>query len=157
LTALEAAPGAGIAEVPVDKIRTAPKRLQYKLNYGREGAGLALTKAKRFNPQLSGVLTLMHDPEHPGDYLVVNGHQRLDLARRTGQASVRAQILEPGTSFEQARAIGARINIAEGRGTAVDAAKFMRDSGTTPEQLASEGIDLFRGHGAGRNRIAQSG
>ncbi len=135
-------PGADVVDVPIERIRTAPEKLQYKIGYGREGAGLALTKSQRFNRQLSGVVTLMHDPDNPGDYLIVNGHQRLDLARRTDEATMRSQVLPPGTTFEQARAIGARVNIAEGRGTPIDAAKYMRDSGTTPEQLATEGIDL---------------
>ena len=37
---------------------------------------------------------------------------------------------------------GALINIAEGRGTAVDAAKFLRDSGVSIEDLASRGVSL---------------
>jgi len=32
----------------------------------------------------------------------------------------------------EARAVGARQNIAEGRGTPVDAAKFFRETGITP-------------------------
>ncbi|MGH8011527.1 MAG: zeta toxin family protein, partial [Candidatus Binataceae bacterium] len=142
LNALEATPGAHISRVPVTAIKTAPERFQYKLNSNAEGAGLALNKSKRFNPRLAGVVTLLPDETEPGKFWIVNGHQRLALAKRTGQDVLNAQILAPGTTDEEARAIGARINIAEGRGTAVDAAKFMRDSGATPEELAGEGIDL---------------
>jgi ParB-like chromosome segregation protein Spo0J len=141
LTQLEAVPGADVRRIRVADIKTAPELYQYKLAAGQEGAA-SLHNAKQFNEQLSGVLTVVPDPAEPGKYYVVNGHGRLALAKRTGQETVRVQILAPTTTPEQARAIGARINIAEGRGTAVDAAKFMRDTGTSPEQLADEGIDL---------------
>jgi predicted ABC-type ATPase len=141
LSQLEAIPGVPILDVPVSRIRTAPEELQYKIGYGKEGAGLALTHAKHFNRQLGGIMMLMHDPEHPGDYLVVNGHQRLDLARRSGTENLIAQVLPEGTSFKQARALGAEVNLAQERGTAVDAAKYMRDTGQTPAQLAERGID----------------
>jgi hypothetical protein len=145
MAALEAYPGTAIRRIPVADIKTAPELYQYKIGYNKEGAGLALNKARRFNERLGGVVTLVPDAEDPGKYFMVNGHQRLSLARRTGQDVLNAQVLPAGTTPAQARAIGARINIAEGRGTAVDAAKWLRDSGTTPEQLADEGLDLSEG------------
>jgi len=153
-------PGAEVLDIPISKIRTKPEELQYKLGYGKEGAGLALNKAEAWNPWLANVMTLMHDPERPGDFLAVNGHQRLSLAKRAqdivsvdeegnfvknpweGDRAVRSQILPEGTSYQQARAVGALQNIAEEKGTIVDAAKFMRDTKATPEMMAREGIDL---------------
>jgi hypothetical protein len=43
---------------------------------------------------------------------------------------------------EQARAKGALTNIAEGRGSSLDAAKFFRDSGHTRESLEARGVPL---------------
>ena len=42
----------------------------------------------------------------------------------------------------EARAIGARQNISEGRGTAIDAAKFFRETGITAADLEKYGISL---------------
>ncbi|HJQ53472.1 MAG TPA: hypothetical protein VJ825_06480 [Gemmatimonadaceae bacterium] len=64
----------------------------------------------------------------------VNGHNRLALARRTGHQSVNVQEINARTAGE-ARAQGALANIAEGRGTATDAANFFRETGLSTEQL----------------------
>lgn len=131
-----------ILRTPTQDILQAPEEFQYKLGAdAKTGAGLALGDVKKWDEGLSGVLTLWRDPE--GKLFVVNGHQRLALAQRTGTPEVNARILD---SFEwtkeQARAYGARMNIAEGRGTPVDMAKFMRDAGLTSGDLAGEGVSL---------------
>jgi hypothetical protein len=46
------------------------------------------------------------------------------------------------SNAKEARARGALANIAEGRGSAIDAAKYLRDSGQTLEHLRDAGISL---------------
>ena len=49
-------------------------------------------------------------------------------------------------SAEEARALGALNNIAQGGGTLFDAAKFMRDSGIKdPQELESLGVPMKSG------------
>lgn len=140
--ALPSTAGLEVQNVPTEAIKTDPERFQYKGGADETtGAGLALGDVKTWDEGLSGVLTLWKSPE--GELFAVNGHQRLDLAKRTGTGQVRAQILDSSqVSDVQARGYGAKINIAEGRGTEIDAAKFMRDMQLTPQDLADQGISL---------------
>lgn len=137
------APGTvgGIRPMRVADIGVDPARFQFKGNVDPEsGAGAELRAVQKFNPTLAGVISVWRDPS-TGKHWVVNGHHRLDLAKRTGQGSVNVQVLDAKTAGE-ARAIGAMVNIAEGRGSALDAAKFFRDSGLGPEGLAQQGVSL---------------
>lgn len=129
-----------VQSYPVAEIVADPKRFQFKLGTNTAGAGTALRGVKRYDPNLAGVLTVWRDAADGKTY-VVNGHHRLDLARRHGVPNVDVRFIA-AESAAQARAIGALINIAEGRGTAIDAAKFIRDTGITPDQLSRQGIDL---------------
>jgi len=117
-----------------------PERFQFKLDTGAEGVGNLLKEQKKFNPNLGGVISVWDDPADGRTY-VINGHHRLELARRTGQPVMNVMKLE-APDAPTARAIGALQNIAEGRGTPIDAAKFFRDSGFTREELEAEGISL---------------
>jgi hypothetical protein len=85
---------------------------------------------------------------------VVNGHNRLDLARRHGAEKVTVRFLDSANAAD-ARAKGALTNIAEGRGTSLDAAKFFRDRAApgqdfTRADLENEGIPL-------REKVATEG
>jgi hypothetical protein len=126
-----------VADLQVD-----PKRFQYKLNTDNAaGVTDGLKESKKFNPELAGVIYVWHDPADGKDY-VVNGHHRYDLAKRDEfQGQLQTYHIKAKDATE-ARAIGALKNIASGRGTAVDAAKFLRDSGRTPESLEKDGISL---------------
>lgn len=117
-----------------------PGRFQFKLNTDAKGVTKELQSVGTFDPDLAGAIAVWRDPVS-GKTNVVNGHHRLDLAVRTGTRAVAVRYLSAATA-EEARAKGALINIAEGRGTAVDAAKFLRDSGRSAEDLAAVGVSL---------------
>lgn len=133
-------PGRVYAVKP-DDIRVDPERFQFKLNTNKStGVGKELDEVALYDPELAGVLAVWRDPADGGTY-VVNGHHRLDLAKRAGAPVVDVRYLSAKTA-EEARAKGALINIAEGRGTAIDAAKFLRDTGRSAEDLAAVGVSL---------------
>jgi hypothetical protein len=118
-----------------------PERFQYKLGaQGKHGVGTALGDVKKWDPELAGAVSVWRDPANGKTY-VVNGHHRLDLANKLGVKQVTAKYLD-APDAATARAKGAMTNIAEGRGTPLDAAKFFRDSGLTPEQASAKGISL---------------
>ena len=117
-----------------------PERFQYKLNVGEGGVGQELKGGVQFDPELSGVVSVWRDPANGKDY-VVNGHHRYELAERSGHPDIDVKFIS-AENPKEARAKGALQNIAEGRGTAVDAAKFMRDLGFTPADLSSKNISL---------------
>jgi hypothetical protein len=122
-------------------IKTDPSRFQYKVTgIGKDGVTDELKGTRTYNPELGGVLLVWRDPETGEDY-VINGHHRHELATRTGAGQVNVRYIEAESTGE-ARAKGALANIAEGRGTATDAAKFMRDTGSTAEEMSQYGISL---------------
>lgn len=142
------APPEGIQSVAPEALTLDPERFQYKILHGERGTTGSLADVKAFDPELAGVVQVWQDPADGKTY-VINGHNRVDLARRANAPALNVQYVQAQTP-EQARSIGALTNIAEGRGTAVDAAKFFRDTGATPEKLAARGLSV-------RDRIAREG
>src|SRR5664280_2334960 len=141
---------ATLGEINPRSISQDPARFQYKAGTDVQGTSSLLKEQDKYNPDLAGVITAWRDPADGKTY-VVNGHQRLELALRTKAPSVAVRHINAKDATE-ARAIGALQNISEGRGTAVDAAKFMRDSGITPDDLKAKGISM--GEATARNGVA---
>lgn len=138
----------GIAEVQVDKLNLDPKRFQYKIVAGSSGATGSLTGVKKWDSNLAGIVQAWRDP-NDGNVYVVNGHNRANLAKQLGVKNITARFLQVKTP-EEARAIGAMTNIAEGRGNALDSAKFFRDSGLTRSDLEKKGIPM-------KEKVAEDG
>ena len=143
--------GATVRSVPTRDLTLDPQRFQYKLNTSPEGV-TDLLKGKRWNDDLAGVISVWHDPADGKTY-VVNGHHRAILAKETGTPEVAVRYLK-APDAASARGIGALQNIAEGRGTPIDAAKFFRDSGLTPKDLEAKGISM--GEATAANGVALS-
>jgi hypothetical protein len=131
-----------MGHLETSKIHFDPGRFQYKLEQTdtKTGSVGSLAGVKKFDPELAGVVQVWHDPAN-GKTFVVNGHNRLDLAKKLGVSKVAVRYIDAKDAGE-ARAKGALTNIAEGRGTAVDAAKFFRDTGIQKADLDRRGIPL---------------
>ncbi len=118
-----------------------PGRFQFKISgVGASGVTAELQQVRAWNPDFAGVVSVWRDPADGKTY-VVNGHHRRELAGRLGVRDLAVRYITARDARE-ARAIGALVNIAEGRGTAIDAAKFLRDTGTTIDQLEARGVSL---------------
>lgn len=131
-----------VRETPVAEVQTDPQRFQFK-EAGRltkTGVSGSLKEAAQYDPLFGKIISVWRDPASNQLY-VVNGHNRLALARRSGRESILTWEIEAPTA-EQARAIGAMENMAEGMGTPWDAAKIMRDMGIDPAQLAQRNINV---------------
>lgn len=134
-------PPSGVVRVPTAEIAVDPERFQFKRNVDpTTGASTELKNVPQFNEQLGGIISVWRDPAD-GRVYVVNGHHRVELAQRTNHPALNAQFIDTPTA-ESARAVGAMMNIAEGRGTPLDAAKFMRDSGVDANALREYGVSL---------------
>lgn len=127
--------------VPTSEIALDPSRFQYKGGVNDQGQqlGASLSGEEAWNPRAEGTIEVWRDPADQKLY-VVNGHNRLALAKELGIPSLMVKEIT-ATKASAARAFGAISNIAEGQGNAFDAAKFIRESGyTTPEQLKAAGM-----------------
>lgn len=137
----EPTPDPDIFRVPTQSLEIDPVRFQYKVEgIGQGGVNEELKASKKWKPALAGVISVWRDPANGKTY-VVNGHHRFDLASRLKVPSLSVRYIDAPTA-QEARAQGALQNIAEGRGTAVDAAKFMRDTGMNAGQMEDEGVSL---------------
>jgi hypothetical protein len=132
----DALPSQDIVSLLVSKIHADPVRFQFKRDTGgAAGTGEELKNVQTFNRAMFGAIGVWHDPADGKTY-VVNGHHRLELAKRLGIERVDARYLDAANAGE-ARQIGALINIGEKNGTPVDAAKIFRESGLTQAQIES--------------------
>jgi hypothetical protein len=137
-----------VSEVAPGQIEVDPQRFQYKIVSNAAGEVGSLRDVRKWDDNLAGVISVWQDPADGKTY-VVNGHNRLGLAKRQGVKSVTVRYLRAANA-KDARAIGALQNIAEGQGTEVDAAKFFRDSGIrTKADVEARGLPLSSGK-AGR-------
>ncbi len=140
------APGQSV--VRTSEIDAEPETFQFKqgVNEAGEQAGNSLDGVDMWDPNSEGVIQVWRSPVD-GRMKVVNGHNRLALAKRLGIPSLRVEELV-ATTPEAARAKGAIANISAGSGTPFDAAKFLRETGITDEAgLARAGIPLDSGMG----------
>lgn len=123
-----------------------------------------LESSDGYDPLKGGVLLVWEpvDPEVHGlqgneKYIVANGHHRHEFARRTGRDNLNIQVLKEseGYSAEDARAMGAEINIADGKGTIQDQAKYIRNQAATHGQ--DEAVARARSIGARGRKAATIG
>lgn len=118
-----------------------PQRFQFRTELSRAMRSAIETGDAKFKPELSEEpITFWKDPADGKSY-VVDGHHRLEIARRTGTAEIEARELN-APNYQTARAFGAYRNIASGHASAIDVAKFMRDTGIGPDHLLQQGISL---------------
>ncbi len=127
--------------VPTSSLVRRPDLMQYKVSgIGKGGVTDELKSVHTYNPKLGGTLLAWRNPE-TGEDIVVNGHHRHELAERAGHGTVNVRYIK-APNVKEARAEGALANIAEGRGTAIDAAKYLKDSGQDLAHLTEAGISL---------------
>lgn len=135
--------------IPIQDIHVDPQRFQYKMDaYLKGGVTDEYKGVTKFDRDKAGTIAVWRDPADGKTY-VVNGHHRYEMAARLGEDSMAVRYVD-APNAAQARLKGALINIGDGKGTAVDAAKVFRDSGLTPEELAANGISM-------KGKVAEDG
>ncbi|MFH1371789.1 MAG: hypothetical protein ABII09_10970 [Planctomycetota bacterium] len=92
-----------------------------------------------------------------GDMEVITGRHRLDLARRTGEKTIPAQVVKESEGFTKAMAltIDAESNIREGQGGVKDYATYFRNTEITEQEAGERGL-LSRSKGEAGFRIGKS-
>ncbi len=118
-----------------------PERFQFKLGAKLTGGVTeALKDVEKFDPVKGGQILVWQDKA--GKFFVVDGHHRVALAKKTNAPSLETWVLKEseGITAGTARAEGALRNLADGKGTAVDAAKLFRDSELSLEDLRKQSV-----------------
>lgn len=129
-------PASNFVMLAPEDLKIDPERFQYKASDSKGVTG-ALQGVKKWEPALANPITAWQSAD--GETFVVNGHQRHDLATRATAAG-QADVQIPTRIFREAdgytpefmKALGAYQNIAEGSGTALDAAKVLRGKNAVP-------------------------
>lgn len=127
--------------LPTEKIGVDAKKFQFKLGAKLAGGVTAALKdVEAFDPVKAGQILVWQNKA--GKYFVVDGHHRVALAKKTGAETLLTWVLREadGVTAAEARAIGALRNLADAKGTAIDAAKLFRDSDMTLEDLRKAGV-----------------
>jgi hypothetical protein len=123
----------GIASYRPSELGLDAQRFQFKAGGDEAGVTERLRGVTQWDPIKAGMALVWRD--RAGKSWIVDGHQRLALAKRieaedpAQQPQLLARTLDEsdGVSAAMARTVAAMKNIAEGTGTAIDAAKVIRD------------------------------
>lgn len=130
-------PRSDIFNIPIEDLAVDPARFQYKIvQFDKHGSTNSLKGVKRWDPNLAGSLLVWEDRDQ---IFIINGHNRYSKALGLGVKTLPCQFIKAKTA-RSARSIGALKNISEGAGTAIDAAKFFRDSKLDRDQVSRKGL-----------------
>lgn len=130
-----------VVKIPVKDINIDGETFQFRVDIENETARANNLKNADFNEDVSGTV-LVYEDEFK-DLYVVNGEYRVKLAKQSKQETINGKIITADNyTVQEARALGAMINIAEGSATSLDIAKLIRDSDTTTEELKGMGVSI---------------
>lgn len=132
--------GVSVRRVPSDQIAIRPDLMQFKrMNNTENGTNEAEQIFGKWD-DYKGDNLLLWQPINPAEYgltgneqyIISNGHHRLAFGRKQGVPDYNTQILREadGYSADDARRLGAEINISGGKGTIYEAVKFLRNERT---------------------------
>lgn len=124
----------GIEKIESEEIFVDAETFQFKKS-DEEGVTDRLEGVQEWDPYQAGIVMVFEDAA--GKRFIVDGHQRLALAKRLGKdqdgIELNAFVIREKDGFTpaSAREIAARVNISQGTGTALDAAKVLRAASET--------------------------
>ena len=125
----------------------APKVFQYKAEgqFSATGQSGSLAEENVYDPVYAGTVSVWEDKLGElgpvGQVYIANGHNRYDLALRSGAQFMNVFRIDAATAAE-ARVVAALQNIKDSKGTAIDAGKLLRDTGMSVEDLRLQNVNL---------------
>ena len=129
-----------------DDLLTDAKTFQYKEATDTDGVSVKLRDVKKWDADLAGIAYVWERAD--GRRFIVDGHQRLALAKRM-QAQGQDPVLlvkfwreADGYTPRYMRLAAAKKNIAEDSGTAVDAARVLREDPNLFDTLSQTGAKV---------------
>jgi len=128
-----------VVEIPVDTLDLSKDVPNFK-----EGADLSgvIEPLQAEKYERLGTAPIVVWERHDGSLEVITGRHRLDLARRTGEKTIPAQIVKESEGFtkEQAMIFDAEANIRDGQGSVRDYANYFRQTGITVQEASRRGL-----------------
>ena len=143
-----------VAEVPLSALSLSDDVPQFKAGARNDGVVEALGGS--FDRR--GVAPIQVWERKDGRMEVVSGRHRFDLAKRSGEQSIPAQVYREADGFsrEQAATLDAELNIRDGQGSVADYVGYFRNAALTRKEAEDRGL-LSRAKGKAGWRIADSG
>jgi hypothetical protein len=122
-----------VEQVEADTLELKPELMQYKSATDAEtGRNKTLEGVEKFDEAKAGIIVVWEDVT--GRRIVADGHQRVNLLKelqsqgREQHTKLLSRVYREGDGYtaKDVRTIAAEINIAQGTGTALDAAKVLK-------------------------------
>lgn len=148
------AQGLPIQEVPVQDLKLSKDVPQFKL--GASEKGVVEPLGGKF--ERTGVAPIQVWRRLDGSLEVISGRHRLDLAQRSGEKTIPAQIHDEAKGFDrvQAAILDAELNIRDGQGKVKDYVNYFKEAGIDRDTAESKGL-LARATGKRSFTIATQG
>jgi hypothetical protein len=132
--------GGDVTSLPLAEIEIDPDRFQFKGRTNTSGVVESEQLGGDWDSFAAGNILVWEQKD--GRKFAVNGHHRYDLAKRKGVERVNAHVIREadGVTANQARTLGAELNIKEGQGSESDYAEFFRLSDIDEAAAESRGL-----------------
>ena len=146
--------GLPIQEVPLTELKLSKDVPQFKI--GASDKGVVEPLGGKF--ERTGVAPIQVWRRTDGTLEVISGRHRFDLAQRSGEQTIPAQIHDEAQGFGkvQAAILDAELNIRDGQGKVKDYVNYFKESGIDREDADARGL-LARATGKRSFTIANEG
>lgn len=143
-----------IVELPLDQLSLSKDVPQFKGDADTEG----IVEKLEGTFDQRGVAPIQVWRRNDGRLEIISGRHRFDLAKRSGDKMIRAQVHDEATGFDadQASILDAELNIRDQQGKGKDYVAYFRKSGISEEDASARGL-LGRSPGKPAFAIAKNG
>lgn len=147
--------GLATQEIPVSRLKLSEDVPQFKSDANYE-TGVVEPLGGKYDR--TGTAPIIVWERQNGDMEVISGRHRLDLARRTGEKTIPAQVMREADGIDANRAaiLDAELNIRDGQGKVKDYVQYFQGSGISTQEAESRGL-LARPTGRRAYDLANSG
>jgi hypothetical protein len=147
-------PGRITVEVPIDQLQLSEDVPQFKTDANKEGVVEPL--GGKF--ERTGVAPIQVWRRNDGRMEIISGRHRFDLAKRSGEKTIPAQIHDEAAGFtkDMAAVLDAELNIRDGQGKVKDYVNYFKGTGLDQDTAESRGL-LARSTGKRAFTISNQG
>ena len=131
-------PRQAVVEVPVNQLKLSEDVPQFKM--GADKAGIVEPLGGKF--ERTGVAPIQVWRRTDGRMEIISGRHRFDLAKRSGEATIPAQIHDESKGFtrDMAAVLDAELNIRDGQGKVKDYVNYFKGTGLDRETANARGL-----------------